>query len=70
MASLAQPVSAISGLPRPLRGLADAIDRLRAAQRAALTAQRLFSMDDAALSRNGLSRADIPARIIAELDAR
>ena len=60
----------LSLLTAPLRALAEAVNVLRSAQRAAHLADKLYHHSDEQLAAKGLSRDAISARILAELDGR
>lgn len=67
--TLAAP-SGLSTLAAPFRALLDGVDALRAAQRAAHVADDLYNCSDETLAARGLTRADVTARILGELESR
>lgn len=64
------PTPTLSALVAPFRRLLDAVDMLRAAQRAAHLADTLYHASDDALSARGLKRADVSGLILTELERR
>lgn len=62
--------SGLNALTAPLRGLSEAFEMLRAAQRAAHLADDLYNKSDEALAARGMTRSDVSTVILRELDAR
>jgi hypothetical protein len=61
---------AAATLTAPFRMLAEAVAVLSAANRAAMLADHLFKQSDDTLAARGMTREDIAAKVLAELDRR